>query len=80
MCDWDIRKAVDDGRIKEFDEYFRRIFERVLEAIRNCNERQGTPEKPITQFVCLVNWDNFSIRQTSNMKGEEIMILHHRDR
>lgn len=60
---------MEEDRIKEFEDYVNRMYERVLEAIRNANERRNPEQPPITQFVLILNWDKFSVLQTANLKG-----------
>ncbi|CAL8148342.1 unnamed protein product [Orchesella dallaii] len=74
MADWDVRKVVEDDRVGEFEDYVNRMYERVMECIQKCNERRKPDEEPITQYTCIVNWDQYSVRQTSNMKAVQAML------
>lgn len=69
MGDWDVRKVVEDDRVPEFVDYMNRLYERLVESIRKCNDRRPPDQEPITQFTCIVNWDKFTGRQTASMKG-----------
>lgn len=60
---------VEEDRVKEFEDYVNRMYERILDAIRRCNDRRTPGEIPVTQFTLILNWDKFSVRQTANMKG-----------
>jgi len=71
MSEWDVRKAVEDGRMEEFTQYSNRMYERLLETIRACDAKRKTDDdNPITQFTLILNWDEYSMMQMSNMKGQ----------
>ncbi|ODN05190.1 SEC14-like protein 2 [Orchesella cincta] len=74
MADWDVRLVVEDDRVAEFEDYINRLYERVMECIRKYNEKRKPDEEPITQFTCIVNWDKFSVRQTSNLKAVQTLL------
>jgi len=75
MGNWDVKKAVDDGKIEEFVLYMARIYERIVQAIKDNNERNNDPKKnPITGFLALVDWDKFSVRQTNNLKAVQSLL------
>jgi len=74
MGEWDVRKVVDDNRVPEFIDYMNRMYERVVENIKSSNARRKPGEEAVTQFVCIVDWDGFTGRQTASLKAMQAML------
>jgi hypothetical protein len=75
MQDWDVRKAVEDDRMEGFINYANRMYERLLVTIRACDAKRDPNEPPITQFTLILNWDQYSMMQMSNMKGTNYIMI-----
>lgn len=63
---WDARMAVEDGKIEQLVSYITFFFESIMKAIR---ESGGKPGHPNTQFSIIVDWDGYSFKQFTNIKG-----------
>jgi len=64
---WDARMAVDDGRVNQLMDYINYFFETTMESIRK--SVSPDPQHPHTQFTSIVDWDGYSFRQFTNIKG-----------
>lgn len=68
MGKWDARMAVDDGKLDGLVDYINFFFESVMKAIKGVPPI--SPGHPQTQFTVICDWDGYSFKQFTNIKGK----------
>jgi len=63
---WDIRDAMEAGRVEEFEDYINQFLETLVLQIRRSKSKH--PDWPHTQISAIIDWDGFAFRQMANMK------------
>jgi len=65
---WDLRTAIQDGKIEEMTHYIHFFFESLTAAIKK--SKSGNPNHPHTQFTGIVDWNGYSFAQLTNVKSK----------
>lgn len=76
MADWDMRKVINNpDRLAEFDDFATYFFETFTSHIKNEHDkRKGNGQGPVTQFMFLVDVENYSYMQLINFKGKKVIL------
>ncbi|OXA51810.1 SEC14-like protein 4 [Folsomia candida] len=90
LGDWDIRKAIDEGKEEEFLHLVHYVLEEIVEEIRASNDSEegsstskkmkdgegGSPSSPFpnTQFTYLVNWEGYTYSQLLHWRAVQHLL------
>lgn len=62
---WDIRKAISLGMKSELHRHIDQVFETAMKFM----EHRSTPENMYTQFIIILDFEGFSLRQLASKEG-----------